>query len=177
MPSPIRLATLKGSGMGDSLITAFSLGNPGVHSEIWFEKFRVSAFRGLPDRCVLILPFEDFGTPAGEWHVVDIPVSDVGLALSFIEEAAACEAHYHYSLPEFGMPKVLLDRLDQDLDCTRPSTWDRLFCSQFALLFLRRCSLAGVLQVAPERQRMLWGVNSRGCLPSRLRIIADRVFK
>ena len=74
------------------------------------------------------------------------------------------------------MPKCILDSIDQDLDCCHPEKWDRLFCSQFALLFLRRCAVAGILDVPHDRQRLLWSVNSKGCLPSRLQIITDSVF-
>jgi hypothetical protein len=104
-------------------------------------------------------------------------VKDLHTAVRFVEQAVRTPAIYRWYLPEFSMPKALLDRFDTDLDCQRPDTWDRLFCSQFALLFLRRCALAGVLQVDRGRLGLLWGVNSRGCLPSRLKIIAERVFR
>ena len=181
--SKVYLATLQGSDFMDSLVTAFSLGNPGVHSEIWItgfrSNFRVSTFHPK-GRCVAVRPFSSEILDWG-WHVVEIPVTNVGLAVQFVEEAVRSNAHYSISLPEIMMPRMLLDELDPDLDCMRPNTWDRLFCSQFALLFLRRCALAGVLggggsTLSMEKWRLLWGVSSKGCLPSRLQIIADRVF-
>lgn len=170
----VRLATLKGTtDLFDSLVTAFSLGNPGVHTEIWIDGYRVSTFEGGVG-CVSVIPMGD--VRASDWYVIDIPVKDMHTAVRFVEQAVRTPAIYRWYLPEFSMPKALLDRFDTDLDCQRPDTWDRLFCSQFALLFLRRCALAGVLRVDQRRLGLLWGVNSRGCLPSRLKIIAERVF-
>jgi len=171
----VRLATLKGTDLFDSLVTAFSLGNPGVHTEIWIDGYRVSTFAGRAG-CVSVLPMGD--VRASDWYVIDIPVKDLHTAVHFVEQAVRTPATYRWYLPEFSMPKALLDRFDTDLDCQRPDTWDRLFCSQFALLFLRRCALAGVLVGVDQRRlELLWEVNSRGCLPSRLMIIVERVFK
>ena len=169
----IRLATLKGSGLFDSFVTAFSLGNPGVHTEIWIDGYRVSTF-AEGATCVSVIPMGDI-CPS-DWYVMEIPVRDLHTAISYVEQAVRSPATYRYYLPELAMPKALLDRVDTDLDCQRPATWDRLFCSQFALLFLRRCAMSGVLDVDERRLKLLWSINSRGCLPSRLKIIAERVF-
>jgi hypothetical protein len=174
---PVRIATYDGSVCepGVALVTAFSLGNPGVHTEIWFDNCRVSTFR-LHD-CVECKRLSDT-MDASEWHVVEIPIKGAGHAQAegFIRDALNSHAVYSISIPELAMPKCILDSIDQDLDCCHPEKWDRLFCSQFALLFLRRCAVAGILDVPHDRQRLLWSVNSKGCLPSRLQIITDSVF-
>jgi hypothetical protein len=171
---PVRLATFKGSGLFSSVVTAFSLGNPGVHTEVWFNEFRISTFERRKG-CVSVLLLDD-SIDMSDWYLTDIPVTDPLLAFRFIEEAVRSPATYNYSVPEFALPKSLLNRIDPDLDCQRPHTWNRLFCSQFALLFLRRCAMAGILDVDYERVGLLWGVNSKGCLPARLKIIAERIF-
>ena len=180
---PIRLATYNGAFTNPNVavVTAFSLFNPGVHTEIWFDQYRVTACGSMSgnenceQRCMYIAPLtKDVDT--SEWHVIDLPITDHARASTFIEEAMASPAVYGYSITELAMPKCILDTIDTDLDCCHPERWGRLFCSQFALLFLRRCAIAGILAVPRAKQRLLWSVNSNGCLPSRLRIITDQVF-
>lgn len=171
---PVRLATFKGHDLFSSVVTAFSLGNPGVHTEVWFNEFRISTFERRRG-CVSVVPLDASVDPS-DWYLTDIPVTDTMQAFRFIEEAVRSPATYCYYVPEFALPKSLLNQIDPDLDCQRPHTWNRLFCSQFALLFLRRCAMAGILDVDTGRARLLWGVNSRGCLPARMKIIAEKVF-
>jgi hypothetical protein len=174
---PIRIATYDGSLRDPevAIVTAFSLFNPGVHTEIWFDQYRVMAGEGDGPKCMHMM---QAGSEIHRemWHVVDIPITDHAQAFEFIREAMASPAVYGYSITELAMPKCILDTIDTDLDCCHPETWDRLFCSQFALLFLRRCAVAGILSVTRAKQRLLWSVNSKGCLPSRLQIITDKMF-
>jgi hypothetical protein len=177
----IRLATYNGTFRDPSVavITTFSLGNPGVHSEVWIHDYRVTArdhrFGEDKHKSMDIIPLDpDLDT--SQWHVMKIPITDKKKAVDIIEEELASPAVYHYSIPELAMPKFILDSIDTDLDCCHPEKWDTLFCSQFVLLFLRRCAIAGILDVPKEKQRLLWSVNSKGCLPSRLQIIANHIF-
>ena len=171
---PVRLATFKGYDLFSSVVTAFSLGNPGVHTEVWFNEFRISTFERRTG-CVSVIPLDE-SIDESDWYLTDIPINDPLQAFRFIEEAMHSPATYNYCVPEFALPKSLLNRIDPDLDCQRPHTWKNLFCSQFALLFLRRCAMAGILDLDAERCRLLWSVNSKGCLPARLKIIAENVF-
>lgn len=176
----IRLATYDGSLREPdvALVTAFSLFNPGVHTEVWFDKYRVTArgSREAAHKCMDITTMGNDMDTSG-WHVVGVPITDHSRASLFIKEAMASPAVYSISIPELAMPKCILDTIDSDLDCCHPEQWDKLFCSQFALLFLRRCAVAGILDVSKAKQRLLWSVNSKGCLPSRLQIITDQLFK
>lgn len=177
---PIRLATYDGSlkEPGVALITAFSLFNPGVHTEIWFDQYRVTArdrYEDEDQKCVDMTTLHENMDTSG-WHIVDLPITNHTQASQFIKEALSSPATYGYSVSEFAMPKCILDTIDTDLDCCHPEQWDKLFCSQFALLFLRRCAIAGILSVPRAKQRLLWSVNSKGCLPSRLQIITDQIF-
>ena len=177
----IKIATYTGSFRDPyvDMITAFSLGNPGVHSELWIYGFRVTAreqrFGEEHHKCMDIIPLHK-DLDISKWHVVDVPITNHSLAAKFVQEAIASPAIYNYSVLEFGMPKFVLDRIDSDLDCLRPDKWDKLFCSQFVLLFLRRCAIAGILNVSEKKQKLLFSVNSNGCLPSRLKIITDHMF-
>ena len=180
---PIRLATYDGSlkEPGVAIVTAFSLFNPGVHTEIWIDQHRVTArcarFGEKNQRAMDIMELsEDVENSESGWHIVDLPITDHSQATEFIKEALSSPAIYGYSIGEFAMPKCILDTIDTDLDCCHPEQWDKLFCSQFALLFLRRCAAAGILTAPKAKQRLLWSVNSKGCLPSRLQIIADQMF-
>ena len=138
------------------------------------SRFRVSTFQ--LEKCVCVVPLTR-DLDQSEWHIVHIPMKDCKQAIRFVEEATASPAEYSISIPELAMPKCILDTIDHDLDCCHPEKWDKLFCSQFALLFLRRCAIAGILNIPKAKQRLLWSVNSKGCLPSRLRIITDQVFE
>lgn len=173
--SRVSIATFEGS-LDDprvALITAFSLGNRGVHTEVWIGDYRVSTFN--PGKCVGIMPLKsDFDLT--QWHITHIPITDANQATRFIKELLASPAEYSISISEFAMPKMLLDTIDHDLDCCHPEQWDKLFCTQLALLFLRRCAIAGILDIPKEKQRLLWTVNSKGCLPSRLQIITDHMI-
>lgn len=171
----IKIATYDGSLMNPyvAMVRAFSLGNPGVHTELWVDTYRVSTFH--LNKCVDIKTL-DTNIETSEWHVVDIPITDHTQAVLFLKEAIKSPADYNISLTEISMPKMLLDSLDHDLDCCHPENWDKLFCSQFALLFLRRCAIAGILDIPKSKQKLLWSVNSKGCLPGRLQLITDQLF-
>jgi hypothetical protein len=176
----IRLATLDGSfsSASDLCVRIFSLLNSGVHSEIWFDHFRIGAVGAEDSRhsCIQVCEMPEGSGPREGWHVLDLPVSDPHKALDFIARAHSYPIQYGISVPECAMPKFLLDECDHDVDCCRPDTWNRLFCSQFALLFLRYCAKSGILNIPADRAKLLWAVNSKGCLPSRLQIIAREVF-
>lgn len=163
MADVVQIATLKGSLVEpwDLAVRLFSLLNDGVHTEIWWGGYRFLASTRV---CVMRLPVPSFSS---DWHVVDVHVSDIDLALGFID--AALGARYGIDLAECA-----LQYRTSDLDSCCPATWDGgVFCSQFVLLFLRWCDVHGLLAVDG---RLLWSVNSRGCLPSRLEIILHKVF-
>jgi len=162
----VQIATLRGSltEPWDLAVRLFSLLNPGVHTELWWNGFRFLATDGGVQVYEL-----DSETVDDDWYVVDVHVSDIDLALGFVDAALDSSADYGIDVLECA----LWYRSD-DLDCCRPSTWDCVFCSQFVLLFLRWCDVHGLL--GDVDARLFWSVNSKGCLPSRLEIILRRVF-
>ena len=171
----IRLATYDGSVTNPyvAVVRVFSMGNPGVHTELWVDDYRVSTFS--LKHCVGFRSLDKHKHTPG-WHVVDVPITDHQQAVTFLKQAMRSPAQYNFSLTEFSMPKALLDSIDHDLDCCHPEQWDTLFCSQLALLFLRRCAIAGILDIPHSKQKLLWSVNSKGCLPGRLQVITDQLF-
>lgn len=60
---------------------------------------------------------------------------------------------------------------EQDLDCMHPAAWSKhgVFCSQVALLFMRRLTRERVItRLHPVVAARLEAVNSRGCSPNQL---------
>ena len=156
--------------------------NTGVHTEIWFGDYHTGAYcYDGNQRAGCVLTFKgasELESPDGSsWHVVDIPITDMDTALKFIEIAQSSRVPYGINVAECALPKAIIDEFDADVDCCRPETWDKLFCSQLALLFLRWCDKQGILAVDKARSSALWAVNSRGCIPSRLKIILDAMLK
>ena len=179
--SNVRIATARGALCcpGPLMVRLYSLMNPGVHTEIWFDDLRIASAYNSPYGCVRAEQMDEEPAVAhdgSEWHTVKVPVTDVAVALEFIVRALKARVPYGINVLECALPKVILDNVESDLDCCAPESWDRVFCSQFALLFLRWCDCKGILGVPKDRARALWTVNSRGCLPSRLQIITDLVF-
>jgi hypothetical protein len=59
---------------------------------------------------------------------------------------------------------------EQDLDCERPDSWrdGGVFCSQAALLVVRRLARAGVVPLSTRQRARVEDTNSRGCSPNAL---------
>ncbi len=185
----VRIATLTGAltNWSSFLIRAYSLGNSGVHTEIWLDNYRVGAyfFEGNNHTgCVMVVqmepdkdhPDQPTAPDGSSWHVREIPITDPLVALEFFEAATRAHVPYGINILECPLPKVLLDQFENDVDCSHPETWDKVFCSQLALLFLRWCDKHDILAVDKARSSALWMVNSRGCIPSRLKIITDAML-
>ena len=179
--SNIRIATMRGalSCPASLMVRLYSLMNPGVHTEIWFNNYRLAAVSEGEDGCLQTCYMDSPPTTAydgSDWHLVEIPVTDEGIALEFFERVKAACIPYGIDVLECALPKFILDSVESDVDCCNPEGWDKVFCSQFALLFLRWCDKHNILLVPKEKSAALWTVNSRGCLPSRLQIITDMIF-
>jgi len=182
----VRIATLTGSltDFSSFMIRAYSLWNVGVHTEIWLDDYRVGAYGCEGNEhtgCIVVHkmvadrnhPDQPIPPDGSSWHVQEIPITDPQKALDFIQLAKDARVPYGINILECPLPKVLLDEFEDDVDCLHPDTWDKVFCSQFALLFLRWCDKHDILAIDKARTSALWAVNSRGCIPSRLKIITD----
>jgi hypothetical protein len=141
-----------------------------VHAEIRFFGYAFSSFYDSPSP-IVVMPECD----QGEWDFQEVPITDPGIALDILEAMfRQCHAFYGFNPLDMALPKLCLDLWENDLDCTRPYEWRRIFCSQLVLLFLRRCALAGVLR---GKLDLLWSVNTHGCSPARLKTLLERVFR
>jgi hypothetical protein len=59
---------------------------------------------------------------------------------------------------------------ERDLDCERPETWRAggVFCSQVALLVVRRLARMGIVPLSARQSELVEATNSRGCSPNAL---------
>lgn len=137
-----------------------------VHAEVWVDDMGFSSGYNGKARSVYQTPRPGPGSPAPEgWDVFPLPLTSEAQGVDLMRDMWRSQAPYRYSVRDFVLPRALVDRLDPDVDCAHPEGWGTLFCSQFALLYLRRCALAGLLR---DPDRLLWGLNSRSCAPSHL---------
>jgi len=167
----IRIATLKGSLVRPYpfFVRLFSFMSPGVHTEIWYNDWRFSASRdliGSDGAFIGCVGVWDFG-PSFDvscWHVVDVPVTDIDRAMEFIDRALDARVRYGISIFECAFS------IEADLDFCRPEAWDCVFCSQFALLFLRWCDHYDLLCVPKSSSFLLWSSTAGAVCPAGCRL-------
>jgi len=171
----VRVAFFRGSWLhaSDAAIMLYERLSREVHAEVWFHDVSFSVYcNACPTMRVRALDSSD--ADGSEWDSIEIPVTDHRRALQILMEMKRSPAPYHINVMECALPKRFVDAIEEDEDCMHPEQWSGLFCSQFALLFVRRCALEGILGVSHSRCAILWSVNSKGCLPARLwRILAE----
>jgi len=146
-----------------------------VHAEIWFDNMRITSC-GLHEHSVICFPKREGDLSPGKWHSIRIPVTDPGKALSFLERSSESRAQYMIPMADFVLPNKAVDYLDKDDDCDDPMSWKHLFCSKFALLFLRHCHRQKIIDAPEERLKLLWSVNSNKCSPALLKQILVKIF-
>jgi hypothetical protein len=163
----IRVALLRGkwSSPGDASLMLLEMDSH-VHAEVWVDDMGFSSGYNGKARSVFQAPRPGPADPTPKgWDVFPLPLSDEAPAVDIMRDMWRTEAPYKINARDFVLPRALVDRLDPDVDCARPQEWHSLFCSQFALLYLRRCALEGLLE---DPDRILWQLNSRSCAPSHL---------
>ena len=145
-----------------------------VHAEVWVDDMGFSSGYNGAARSVFQAPRPGPSEPAPErWDVFPLPLASEAAGVDVMLDMWRSEAPYRFNVRDFVLPRAVVDRLDPDVDCTRPREWGSLFCSQFALLYLRRCALAGLLR---DPDRLLWALNSRACAPSHLARLMPRLL-
>ena len=149
-----------------------------VHAEVWVDDMGFSAFCNGHAPCVLNLERPAAGRPvpsaeASEWDVFPLPLTDEARAVDIMREMRRTRAVYSLNVRDFLLPQRAVNAWDPDVDCTKPREWQTLFCSQFALLYLRRCVTEGLLR---DPERVLWSMNSRSCAPSHLAGLMRRLL-
>jgi hypothetical protein len=158
--------------------------DPLYHAEVWFGEDVVQL--GASSRGVNLysLPRQD-----GVWEVVRLPFTDPELALRIgVDTVRGCQKggvqygeHLWQNLDAACRLLYDGDLADRwggraDYDEERPETWTGgVHCSQFVLLFLKRCVRHGAVAPASDPLFLL-GTHSHTCLPGHLRGLLDLMW-
>ena len=141
-----------------------------VHSEIRLgPSCSYAAYRGSVPCFLEATPVP---TPHPDWVVFVIPVTDFKTAESFVRDIRRAKLPYRFPW-ECVVPQCVLREVDTDLDCTKPTTWGSIFCSQSSLLFLRRCAKQGMLPGLDTGP--LFADDSKGVSPARIYNILEQM--
>ena len=148
-----------------------------VHADVVLDGMCYSAVGTAPGPCVLkgnYKPNPCRNCELGEEFVL-VPVYNPAAARDFLEAASEVKT-MRYSIPfwDFMEPNVILKYTDPDVDCDNPKSWRTMFCSQFALLFLRYCHKHGIIAI--RNPIPLYECNSHVCSPAHLRKIMQAAF-
>ena len=155
----------------DRVISTLTWG-PYVHTELWLDRGDGSkprtyaSFRGYSGFTPSVV--ED----PRPWKVVRFPLQPGGyerVYAVFLQLIALSLPYNERDLWQCCIQVAL--PFEADLDCERPETWGALggvFCSQAALLVLRRLWRAGVVRLPPEQAALVETTHSRGCSPNAL---------
>jgi hypothetical protein len=162
----------------DRLISTLTWG-PYVHTELWLDRGDGSrprtyaSFRGVSG----FTPSVVFSDP-GAWSVARYPLPPGGYerVYALLLQLLALNLPYNERDLWQCCIQVALP-FEKDLDCERPETWGAsggVFCSQAALLVLRRLGRAGILRLPPEQAALVEATHSRGCSPNALHRLLSR---
>ena len=142
-----------------------------VHSEIRLgPSCSYAAYRGSVPCFLEATPVP---TPHPDWVVFVIPVTDFETAANFVHEIRDAKLPYRFPW-DCGVPQCVLREVDTDLDCTKPTTWGSIFCSQSSLLFLRRCAKQGILPTTLDTAP-LYKYDSNGVSPAHIYDILEQM--
>jgi hypothetical protein len=147
-----------------------------IHAEIIINNTAYSAVGLPPDQCVRCYTPNPKLTTYDCVEIYHIPLTDSAKAQKFLDRAVNTPATYAIPVLDFLMPKFVLDLVNKDYECGKPSTWAHLYCSQFALLFIRYCKQNGLLDL-PGRDLSLVdprSINSNKCSPMDLMHILNQ---
>lgn len=168
------------------------MGYDEIHAELLLDHSAYSAVRSDPEpdapsravhppqtaspsrSCVVKYSFQRVA-PMPMLELVQVPVTSLALAKQIAEEIyASTAASYDIPYAELALPSFLVHDVGSD-----PSRWHHLYCSQFVLLFLRRCADRGALDLPRERYSLLFEphCNSVQCTPAHLRRVLRRVLE
>lgn len=158
-------------------IISFLTGGPFVHAEVLLTS-RSGAIRGYSaydgvSGFTPSQPYRDVGG-ATQWTTLAYPLAPDGgyeKAYALVLQVLALSLPYNSrDLWQCCFQAAL--PFEQDLDCAQPGTWKArggVFCSQVALLLLRRLARDGLI-VFPHADvgTRVEATNSRGCSPNQL---------
>lgn len=162
----------------DRLVSTLTWG-PFVHSELWLDRGDGSPCRGFSsfEGVSGFTPSPGKPKPGEAWTVLRYPLPPGGYEQTYAIMLQLIALNMPYNWRDLWQCCIKMALpFEKDLDCQRPEAWTQtggVFCSQAALLVLRRLTRAGVLQLPPHQQSLVEATNSRGCSPNTLyRILA-----
>jgi hypothetical protein len=123
-----------------------------------------AAFQGLGG----FLPSQSRHAPP-EWALFALPVHDPAAVHSSILALLALDLPYN-SADLWQCCVTAMLPWEAELDCERPETWKEsgVFCSQVALLLLRRLARQGAISLPADTGPLVEATHSRGCSPNAL---------
>ena len=151
----------------DDLIMAATFG-PWVHCEV---------IRGQGERGWAYGAFEDLGgfmsseniQSPPEWGMFAVPVKDAKALQGLLLHLISLELPYNtHDLWQCCVTAFL--PWETELDCEHPESWKPhgLFCSQAALLILRRLAHEKAIELPGDLRELVEASHSRGCSPNAL---------
>jgi hypothetical protein len=160
----------------DRVVSALTWG-PYVHTEILLARQdgdirSYAAFDGVSG----FTPSRYWGKHLGpqqqqQWTVIRYPLQAGGYERVYALVLQLLALNLAYNSRDLWQccVKVALP-FESDLDCERPDTWrpGGVFCSQVALLLVRRLARMGVIRLPDRQARDVELTNSRGCSPNAL---------
>ena len=147
-----------------------------VHAEIILDRTAYSAVGLPPEPCVLTYSLDPAQLTLPCIEYVHIPLTDIQKAKDFLSAASKTQATYDVSVQDFCLPDFVLNYTDPELDCSAPMSWTHLYCSQFALLFLRYCHAKKIIPLPEDRLRLLWSSSSHKWSPAHLKRMLDTIL-
>lgn len=166
------IAFLRGTAgdCGQRLVMDATLG-PFVHTEVLLGRGSdVRAYSSFGNRGGFV-PSPNRRHDGPWWCLVKFPLCPDGgyqRAYAVILQLIALALPYNENDLWQCCCKLFLP-FEGDLDCSNPASWTGgVFCSQVALLLLRRFLRSGILPQDGRLQERLESFNSRGCSPNTL---------
>lgn len=164
------IAFLRGSLLSadDDMVMAATMGSY-VHCEILRGRGEAihRGYAGFRDRGGFVLSPNRVGPQ--HWALFAFPVTDPPAVHATILAVIALNLPYNSSDLWQCCIKTMLP-WETELDCEQPETWKRsgVFCSQVALLLLRRFARRGHIALPRDTHALLETTHSRGCSPNTL---------
>jgi hypothetical protein len=174
----LAIAFLRGENkvFKDRLITAVTHG-PFVHTEVLIgrdgdtlrQARAYASFEGVSG----FTPSKSFRVQRGEsWELIKFPLPPGGYEKAYASILQILATDLPYNVRDLWQCCVPVRiPFESDLDCERPETWKAtggVYCSQAALLIVRRLSRLGTVSLTDEAAARVEATNSRGCSPNDL---------
>ena len=153
--------------LADDAIMGFTMGEY-VHCEVVLGEGENGKAYGAFQGCGGFMSSENVHAPP-EWAMFALPLKDPQLAKGIVLHMLSLHLPYNYAdLWQCCITAML--PWEAELDCDRPESWHSrgVFCSQVALLLLRRLARAGAVECPSDTRHLIEAFHSRGCSPNAL---------